>query len=431
MAKLTEYKAKNSNPFNLLGVGFGAFNLGLAALINEIKGIKCLFVDKKPSFSWHEDMILHNSKLQVHYLKDLVTLVDPTNKLSFLAYLVETGRIFQFMHRKQQTVSRAEFNEYFQWAASKIKNVCYNSCVQSIHFENKKFIVQTETYTYSTNNIIIGTGLVPNIPNNFKKSICNSIFHNSTYKTAKAKLNFSEKKIAIIGGGQSGAEVIDDIISSSELPAEIVWISDRPNFQPLENSCFSNELYSPWHIKYFYKLPYDARLKKLNDLILCSDGISEDLSDSLYNKIYELRHVKKMPIIFSLLPHHLVTAITQNDPHCLHITNLDNQKVLTKHFDITILATGYKYEVPYFMNNLFPGITSIEDLEINPDYSINWNNSKNKIFIQNGLKHQFGISDPNLSLAAWRNAVIINSILKKNIYNVDLDNLMFNNNYVS
>ena len=101
-------------------------------------------------------------------------------------------------------------------------------------------------------------------------------------------------------------------------------------------------------------------------------------------------------------------------------------KSFIKKFDIIILATGYRYIIPKFLKCVFPEIKSLEDLEINPDYSIKWSNSNNKIFIQNGARHQFGIADPNLSLSTWRNAVIINSLLNENIYNLDLDHPIIN-----
>jgi lysine N6-hydroxylase len=66
---------------------------------------------------------------------------------------------------------------------------------------------------------------------------------------------------------------------------------------------------------------------------------------------------------------------------------------------------------------------------MNQDYSVKWNNPKNKIFIQNGLKYKFGLADANLSLATWRNAVIINSLLERQVYKVNSERPIFKINF--
>lgn len=422
-------KSNKKFVLDIIGVGVGPFNLGLAALLNKINKLDCLFLEKKIAFSWHEDMMLNNSKLQVHYLKDLVTLVDPTNKFSFLQYLVECKRVFQFIHRKEQLVSREEFNHYFIWASKKMNNIIFNSNVQSILYKKNRFIVKTATKTYFAKNIVIGTGISPYIPLDFKNSLSNSFFHSSGYITHKSKLDFSNKKIAIIGGGQSGAEIFDDILSHEKLPSEIAWITERSNFYPLEDACFSNEFYSPSYTKYFYTLPYEARIKKLNDLAFTSDGITVELANLIYNKIYEFKFIKKININFCLLLKHYVRAVTEfREGFNLEILNLDKNIISIRNYDIVILATGYRCLFPDFLNPIFPKIKCFEDLELNEDYSVKWPN-QNKIFIQGGFRHQFGIADANLSLATYRNATIINSLMNKIIYNTN-NMSIFNNELI-
>ncbi|MFH8467621.1 hypothetical protein [Streptomyces sp. NPDC017991] len=40
----------------------------------------------------------------------------------------------------------------------------------------------------------------------------------------------------------------------------------------------------------------------------------------------------------------------------------------------------------------------------------------NRIYIQNGARKSHGVADPGLGLAAWRSAVILNSLLDKEYY---------------
>ena len=38
---------------DVVGVGIGPFNLGLAALLDAVGDVDALFLDAKPQFAWH------------------------------------------------------------------------------------------------------------------------------------------------------------------------------------------------------------------------------------------------------------------------------------------------------------------------------------------------------------------------------------------
>ncbi len=339
------------------------------------------------------------------------------------------NRIHQFINRKTSIVSREEFNQYYQWAAKNIKSIKFNRNVQTIKYSNNKFMVQTSSEKFLSKNIVIGVGTVPYIPDDFASLQCNTLFHNTKYKEYKSKLNFEGKKIAVIGGGQSGAEIFNDIISTPTIPTKISWISRRTNFHPLEDSCFSNELYIPSYIKYFSNLPENIRERKLNEQKFTSDGITQELIDLIYNKIYELKFVKKSSTDFDLLLNCSANTIKSDAiQHKLEILDLNKNEAIVEDYDIVILATGYIYKMPNCLIDLFPDISNVKDLKLNKDYSVKWKfENANKIFIQNGMKHIFGISDSNLSLSTWRNAVIMNSFLNRKVYKIDYDNPLISN----
>src|SRR5205807_9663840 len=69
-----------------VGVGVGPFNLSLAALLAPT-GFDARFFERSANFQWHPGLLLPEATLQVSYLKDLVTLVDPTSQYSFVAFL--------------------------------------------------------------------------------------------------------------------------------------------------------------------------------------------------------------------------------------------------------------------------------------------------------------------------------------------------------
>nr|BFE74324.1 hypothetical protein GCM10020092_076250 [Actinoplanes digitatis] len=76
------------------------------------------FLERRPTFGWHDGQQMPGATLQVSTLKDLVTLSDPTNAFSFLSYLHEQGRLYHFINAQFDAVPRQEFRNYMQWASS-------------------------------------------------------------------------------------------------------------------------------------------------------------------------------------------------------------------------------------------------------------------------------------------------------------------------
>ena len=58
---------------DVIGVGLGPFNLGLAALLDKT-GADALFFDDKPQFAWHPGLMLPGAEIQVPFLADMKAL---------------------------------------------------------------------------------------------------------------------------------------------------------------------------------------------------------------------------------------------------------------------------------------------------------------------------------------------------------------------
>jgi lysine N6-hydroxylase len=81
---------------DVIGVGIGPFNLGLAALLAPLDDVDAVHFEAKPAFSWHAGLMVEGTTLQVPFLADLVTLADPTSRYSFLNYLHHHDRLYRF-----------------------------------------------------------------------------------------------------------------------------------------------------------------------------------------------------------------------------------------------------------------------------------------------------------------------------------------------
>jgi lysine N6-hydroxylase len=92
---------------DLAGVGIGPFNLSLAALADPIDGLTAEFYERAPEFRWHPGLMIDGTTVQVPFLADLVSLVEPASRLSFLSYLKERERLFPFYFAERFHLPRA------------------------------------------------------------------------------------------------------------------------------------------------------------------------------------------------------------------------------------------------------------------------------------------------------------------------------------
>lgn len=404
--------------YDLIGIGVGPTNLSLAALLNDHKDIKSVFIERKAAFTWHDGSTSNDALLQSNFIKDLVSAVAPTSKYSFLNYLVEAGQIYSFMNRRVGSIFRKEFSLYFQWVSQNLANIVFSQDVKRISHDGELFQIETDKEKFHTKNIALACGVVPNLPQGFSTGA--SIIHSSSFNDYKSD-DFIHKSVTVIGGAQSGAEVIDQLLQSHCLPREINWISDRYNLFTLQDSSFDNELYTPSFNRYFFSLSKQARKEFNKNTLFTSDGITEQLANEIYNKIYNLKYVSDHKLKINIKLHTKVLSI-DNSLNRLTIVNLDTQESEIIATDMIILATGYvccnKAALKKF------GLQNVCVDEINAEYHITLKNS-GRVYIQNGCRDTFGHSDVNLSLTSWRNARIINSLLGYQHYKLNESSIVY------
>ena len=105
--------------YHTVGIGAGPANLSLAALYQSAPGHSIALFDKGHGPTWHADLLHSGVRMQTSWLKDLVSLVDPTHKLTFLNYLVSTGRLFALLNAQFDFIPRREYMNYLAWAENR------------------------------------------------------------------------------------------------------------------------------------------------------------------------------------------------------------------------------------------------------------------------------------------------------------------------
>lgn len=399
--------------FRCVGIGVGPANLSLASLLYGYPDLANRFIEKRPSFGWHDGQQVDGATLQVSTLKDLVTLSDPTNEFSFLSYLHTHGRLYHFINAQFDTVPRREFRNYMEWASRRNHNVVFGEEVLSIDFDGT-FIVRTTRDTVTADNIAVGVGSQPWFPLHARDAISDTQFHVSEFMPRGNHLG--GKRVAIVGGGQSGAEVFLDLISrpDRELPRRISWISRRANFFPIDDSPFTNDYYTPSFSDYFFQLDRTTRERFTKRHVLTSDGISEHTLREIYQRAYVRRFIEGAIDLFALYPNREVIQVTGNGEWDITITHNDLPGAV-EHIetDVIIWATGFR---PARMDFLAPIAHRLEregdEYKVDENFAVLWDGPADRnIFVQNAARQQRGLADPNLSLIAWRAQRIVDRIL--------------------
>ncbi|MGH9151549.1 MAG: SidA/IucD/PvdA family monooxygenase, partial [Acidimicrobiales bacterium] len=124
---------------DVVGVGFGPSNLALAIAVEEHNErppgtpVSATFLERQPAFGWHRGMLIEDATMQVCFIKDLVTLRNPSSPYGFLSYLHWNGRLLDFINNKSLYPLRIEFHDYLEWAAARVGDyVTYGVEVEEI-----------------------------------------------------------------------------------------------------------------------------------------------------------------------------------------------------------------------------------------------------------------------------------------------------------
>jgi lysine N6-hydroxylase len=408
--------------FEVVGAGLGPFNLSLAALLEPLPDVRARFFEARSSFQWHCGIMVPGAQLQVSFLKDLVTLVDPTSRFSFLNYLAHQGRLYRFLTAHTDRCSRHEFELYYQWAASQLESVHWDHPVERIDLTAGGFSVSCSgAGSVTATNLVLGSGREPWMPEYAVRLRGDTVLHSAELRTVRPAIR--GRDVLVIGAGQSGAEVVNHLLASEhDLPRSLTWISSRLGMLPLDDSPFSNEWFHPAYVDHFYGLPAERRNELLSRQRMASDGVSEALLRTIYRGLYELDTLQPGRIRHRLLVCRRVIDLFRPDSRLIAtVHDEDTGGIESYDADVVICATGYRARIPEYLEPLRGRVVGSDGaLRVRRDYSLEWDGPPGLgIYVQNGAESTHGIADPNLSLASWRSARIINSICGRTAYQVE------------
>jgi lysine N6-hydroxylase len=412
--------------YSLIGIGIGPFNLGLAALTEPLTDISTLFFDQSESFDWHPGLMLPNATLQVPFMADLVTLADPTNKYSFLNFCKLTARIYPFYIRENFNILRKEYNCYCQWVATQLTNVRFGHEVIAIDYNNNLYEVTVrrakngKPETFYAERLALGTGTLPYLPAFIDRDQTPNVIHTSQYLSHKKALLESDS-VAVIGSGQSAAEIFQDLLPFTQQGILLNWFTRSPRFYPMEYSKLTLELTSPEYVDYYYNLPEERRKKLLTKQNSLYKGINYDLINDIFDQLYEMS-VDNSSLSVNIRSNMRLDSITpaeEDGVYDLLFTETEQQEAYRCQANYVVLATGYKYKEPAFLQGIAGRINRQPDglFQVQRDYTIDVNGDE--IFVQNAELHTHGFVTPDLGMGAYRNAHIINKVSGREVYHIE------------
>ncbi|MFW7380667.1 MAG: lysine N(6)-hydroxylase/L-ornithine N(5)-oxygenase family protein [Oligoflexus sp.] len=410
------------NNCDLIGLGIGPFNLSLAALAQPISKIQAQFFDRKAKFDWHKELMLPGTTMQTTYLKDLVSAVNPTSPYSFLNYLVRNKLYYAFLNTGRTQISRMEFERYCQWVCQQLDGLFFSHPIREVQFDGQQFVIKFDEKTVYAKHICLGTGLLPHVPDCAKDFLSDHCFHaKSPYLQ---NFQATKKRILIVGGGQTGAELFLNLIRAYWGEAKSVhWLSRRANLEPLDESAFVNEYFTPGYVQNFYHRPQSQKDEIAEYQKLSGDGITPGYLQDIYCEVYQRRFLQDNALDASILPNRELTQIKRfGNEYEVSFYNKFYQQEESFFADVIILATGFKQATPECLEPLYSRMDRNDQgqLQLNENFRVSWDGSaKNFMYAVNFGRHSHGIAEPQISLMSWRAAVIINDLLGFPYYDIE------------
>jgi lysine N6-hydroxylase len=259
---------------------------------------------------------------------------------------------------------------------------------------------------------VLGVGCVPWVP-----ACAQGLTHSSAYLAERPKA-LSARSVAVIGSGQSAAEVFADLLEHAG--GRVDWFTRSSGFLPMEYSKLGLEHFSPEYTAYFHGLGEARRDALRATQSLLYKGIDAGTSERIYDLLYR-RSVDGME------PNVRYTARCElrgvEGRHRLHLHQLDQDVAFTHDADVVILATGYQQApLPVARDLLASDSAGRPVVEL--DYRLRMaDGSPSTLFVQNAELHTHGVGAPDLGLGAHRNAVIVNALCEREVYAVRARNV--------
>ena len=401
-----------------VAIGGGPANLSLAALYGAAHGEPMPVLERNPGPSWHVGLLLPGARLQTSWVKDLVSLVDPRHDLSFLNYIVSTGRVYAFLNAQFDSIPRLEFARYLSWASARL-DVRYGTGVDLVTFD-RDFVLHAGGHEVArAEHLVFGLGTQPRLPACFAgRDLPGVVVADRLGAHITDMEAHRDEPVLVIGSGQTGAECVLSLLSRGF--RDVQWLGRRHWFAPLDDSPSANDLYRPAYTRFFQGLPQTVRRQLIDEQVFTSDGVSMSSLQQIYQAQYE-EHLRVGRSPLAMLPGREVVAVRARGGVLSTRCRLSTGGHEFREARHVVLATG---RVPTPLP-LDPQLAELVETDqtggyvVEGQYSLRWKHGdEHRMHVQNRALLSHGLTDPNLSLLSVRAAVIVNALLERTAYTI-------------
>ncbi|MEU6352028.1 lysine N(6)-hydroxylase/L-ornithine N(5)-oxygenase family protein [Streptomyces sp. NPDC047072] len=434
---MTTLQSGPDSIYDVLGIGFGPSNLALAIALHEhaVKSpdgpaLHVGFLEKQPRFGWHRGMLIDDATMQVSFLKDLVTMRDPTSDFSFLCYLRDQDRLVDFLNLKTLFPLRIEFHDYFEWAAARVSHlVQYSAEVVAVRpvtedGEVRFFDVVSREPGASgrltvrrARSLCVATGLEPHLPPGAERS--ERVWHNSELLPRVDELRRSGgpvRRAVVLGAGQSAAEAVD-YLHRSFPDAEICSVFAKYGYTPADDSPFANRIFDPEAVDLYYGAPREVKQSlvdyhRTTNYSVVDMDLIEAMSRTMYQERVQGRQRLRMMNVSRIRE---VESDVDEVKATVEFLPTGEREVLAA--DVLVYATGYQ---PRGIGDHLVELAKLcqrddEDaLLVDRDHRVaTAPHVTADVYLQGATEHTHGLTSTLLSTTAVRAGEILTSLLAR------------------
>jgi len=409
---------------DLVGVGFGPSNLGLAIAIEERGGghrgrggapLTSAFVETKPQFAWHPDMLLPGTTMQISFLKDLVTQRNVVSEYSFLNYLQQSDRLHHFINFQTFFPTRIEFHKYLEWAAERVgADVRYGSRVTRIIDRSDHFEIVVEgrwTGSLRARNVVVAGGLSAKLPDGVTASARQ--FHNHSLLSSLERMPApTNDAFVVVGAGQSSAEVVRHLHQTYPT-AQIHAVFGKYGYSPADDSPYANRIFDAEAVDGYYRSSGETKARLL-DYHRGTNYSAVDLP--LIEELYTTEYAERVDGARRLFMHgasSVASASESDDGVQVVVESKMTGDVTRISADAVVYATGFSSVcLASLLGDLYPEESFTERPRVTRDYRLRTTRpTAGSIYLQGGTEDTHGITSSLLSNIAIRSEEILDSVM--------------------
>ena len=412
--------SENTPAFHVAAIGAGPSNLSLAALYQaSTQDRSMVLFDRQPGPSWHAALLHPGVDMQTSWLKDLVTVVDPTHRLSFLNYLVTSGRFYALNNSQFDSLPRREYQRYLAWAAGQIDNLHFGVDIDEISLGADGFQLSSAGVPRSlSEHVVVGVGTRPAIPAQLSGLPQDRVFIADELVRRLPEMAVDKTvPVAVLGGGQTGCEAVLRLIGEGF--TDIRWIGRGQWFRTIDDSPIANEFYRPEHQQFLQGLTLSSREKLVRGQRSTGDALTPGGMRAVYQANYHALLETGSFAANIMVGHDVVGATAEDDRVVLRCETSEQHPEIPVAY--AVVAMGRERTPIPFDDELRERVDFDDNGEVivESDYSIRWKGSNgHRIYALNRARFSHGIPDANLTLLPVRSALIVNSMLEREAYHL-------------